>query len=413
LLDCIYCTRCHLIEEGDFLKQIAESEKRSLQDILGQAQHKDSPINNAFNQERDERLTRNEKQLEQFEMELEQLEEEISYVAMDALLKGELVDAVSNRILNDDRRQELIEEVRELRWQPEELTEQDVRAVLQQYEKDGYVEIRGGKVRITSRGARRLAARALERILLNLRHKDIGPHLTEETGFGSLLSLYTRSYELGDDYSAIDIEKTLLNSIKRRGSLKFDVPDLEVHDELHESKLTAGLLVDKSSSMKNDGKLTAASETALALSALIGHDPKETLKVFVFSDTVREIPVWNITNEMGGGGATDIRSAMRAFRQSIRGETGEKQAYLITDTEPNTEDGHYTGFEKAMQGLVDEALLYRRDGIGLNIIMLDESPKLRRLASIMAEKNVGRVFFTSPKRLGQVLVEDYLRRRRR
>jgi uncharacterized protein with von Willebrand factor type A (vWA) domain len=403
ILDCDLCTRCRLIEEGDFLGQIAASEKRSLQDILGQAQHKNSPINAALNRQRDERIDDSKKQLELIEMELEQLEEDISYIAMDELLKGESVDMVSGIILDDDRRQKLIEEIRELKWQPEELTEDDVRAVLQQYERDGYIEIKGGKVRVTSRGAKHLATRALERILSTLKHKDIGSHVTEETGFGSLLSLYT----------VIDIEKSLLNSVRRHGTLAFDVPDLEVHDEIHESKLSAGLLIDKSSSMKNDGKLAAASETALALSALIGQDPKEKLRVFVFSETVKEIPIWNIANEMGGGGATDIRSAMRAFRQSMRGETGEKQAYLITDTEPNTEDGHYVGFETAMQGLVEEALLYRRDGIGLNIVMLDESPKLKRLASIMAEKNVGRVFFTTPKGLGQVLVEDYLRRRYR
>ncbi len=411
ILNCSYCIRCQLVEEGDLLRQIAESEKRSLQDILGQAQHKNSPISTALSRERRERLENSQKELELVEMELERLEEDIAYIAMDELLKGEMVDAVSGIILNDDRRQELIEEVRELKWQPEELTEDDVRAALQQYERDGYIQLKGGKVQVTSRGAKRLATRALERIMAMLKHKDIGSHATEETGFGSLLSLYTRSYEAGDDYSVIDIEKTLLNSIRRRGSLEFDIPDLEVHDELHESKLLAGLLIDKSSSMKNNGKLAAASETALAFSALIGGDPKEKLRVFVFSETVKEIPVWNIANEMGGGGATDIRSAMRAFRQSMKCETGEKQAYLITDTEPNTEDGHYVGFEKAMQGLVDEARLYRRDGIGLNIVMLDDSPKLKHLASVMAEKNVGRVFFTSPKQLGQVLVEDYLRQR--
>lgn len=413
MLDCGLCTRCRLVEEGDFLGQIATSVKRSLQDILGQAQHKDSPINAALNRKRQERLDDSKKQLDLIEMELEQLEEEISYIALDELLKGENVDMVSGIILDDDRRQGLIEEIRELKWQPEDLTEDDVRAVLQQYERDGYIDIKRGKVRVTSRGAKHLATRALERIMATLKHKDIGSHATEETGFGSLFSLYTRPYEAGDDYSVIDIEKSLLNSVRRRGTLAFDVPDLEVHDEIHESKLSAGLLIDKSSSMKNDGKLAAASETALALSALIGQDPKEKLRVFVFSETVKEIPVWNIANEMSGGGATDIRSAMRAFRQSMRGETGEKQAYLITDTEPNTEDGHYTGFEQAMQGLVEEALLFRRDGIGLNIVMLDESPKLKRLASIMAGKNVGRVFFTSPKGLGQVLVEDYLRRRHR
>jgi uncharacterized protein with von Willebrand factor type A (vWA) domain len=412
MLECKLCDRCKLGDEDDLLKQIADSDKRSLQDILGQAQHKDSPVNYALKKERDERLKQAAKKLEDIEMELLDLEDDMSYHAMDDLLDGETVDAVAAGILADDKRQELMEEVQELKWQPEDVNEQDIRSVLQQYERDGLIDIRGGKVKITSRGAKRLANRALERIMTSLSKRDIGSHETEETGFGSLLSLYTRPYEAGDDYSVIDIEKSLLNSVKRRGTLVFDVPDLEVHDEIHESKLSAGVLIDKSSSMKNNDKLKAASDTALALSALIGHDPKEKVKVFVFSETVKEIPVWNIPNELGGGGSTDIRAAMRAFRQIIKKETGEKQAYLITDTEPNTEDGRYVGFERAEQGLIEEALLYRRDNIGLNIIMLDESPKLRHLATVMAEKNVGRVFFSSPKRLGEVLVKDFLRRRR-
>src|ERR1035437_3976841 len=95
LLECHYCTRCHLIEESDLLSQIAASEKRSLQDIIGQAQRKDLPINTALNRQRDKRLKESQKRLELIEMELEQLEEEMSYNALDELLEGENVDMVS------------------------------------------------------------------------------------------------------------------------------------------------------------------------------------------------------------------------------------------------------------------------------------------------------------------------------
>jgi uncharacterized protein with von Willebrand factor type A (vWA) domain len=93
----------------------------------------------------------------------------------------------------------------------------------------------------------------------------------------------------------------------------------------------------------------------------------------------------------------------------VRTETGDRQAYLITDTDPNTEDGRFVGFEKAAIGVIDEALHYRQDGIGLNIIMMDDSPHLKLLASALAKKNLGKVFFTSPHELGRVIVEDYLR----
>ncbi len=84
-------------------------------------------------------------------------------------------------------------------------------------------------------------------------------------------------------------------------------------------------------------------------------------------------------------------------------------AYLITDTEPNTESGRFVGFEKAAAGVMEEALCYKQDGVGLNIIMIDETPHLKILASALARKNLGKVFFTSPLELGRVIVEDYLR----
>jgi uncharacterized protein with von Willebrand factor type A (vWA) domain len=103
---------------------------------------------------------------------------------------------------------------------------------------------------------------------------------------------------------------------------------------------------------------------------------------------------------------------MRAFRKAVAHETGDKQAYIITDTDPNTEDGRYVGFDKAMAGVVEEAMHYRKQEISLNIVMLDNNPFLKRFASTLARKNLGRTFFTYPWKLGEVLIEDYLRSRK-
>ena len=45
--------------------------------------------------------------------------------------------------------------------------------------------------------------------------------------------------------------------------------------------------------------------------------------------------------------------------------------------------------------------------------MLDEVPAQKSLASTIAQKNLGRVFFTSPTSLGEVVVEDYLKSRKK
>ena len=129
----------------------------------------------------------------------------------------------------------------------------------------------------------------------------------------------------------------------------------------------------------------------------------------MFSEKVKQIEPWAIVNEVLSGGSTDIRAALRAFRKASKNEQGDKQAYLITDAEPNTEDGRHIPFDRAIAVVTEEALRYRQEKIGLNIIMLDENPELKSLASTLAKRNLGRVFFTSPFKLGQVMVEDYLK----
>ena len=66
----------------------------------------------------------------------------------------------------------------------------------------------------------------------------------------------------------------------------------------------------------------------------------------------------------------------------------------------------------AMAGVVEEAMHYRKQEISLNIVMLDNNPFLKRFASTLARKNLGRTFFTYPWKLGEVLIEDYLRSRK-
>jgi len=331
---------------------------------------------------------------------------------MDSLFGGEGVDEIAERIIGDQIRKELEERISSLKWKPQDMSEEDMRRALEQYEREGYIDVQGGQVRITSKGARKLANEALERILRNLAKKEVGYHSLEEPGFGAELSSWSRAYEVGDDYSLVDIERTLLNALERRGKVDLEPEDFQVYEELHQTKLCAGLIIDESGSMRSNHKLSAAIETSLALSELIRREPKDSLKVFIFSETVKEIPTWNIVNEVLGGGCTDIKAALRAFRKAVSSEQGDKQAYLITDTEPNTDDGRYVGFDRAVAGLIEEALRYRQEKITLNIIMLDESPSLKHLASILAQRNLGRVLFTSPGKLGEVVTEDYLRARK-
>ncbi|MDP6347875.1 MAG: hypothetical protein QGF81_05835, partial [Dehalococcoidia bacterium] len=173
-----------------------------------------------------------------------------------------------------------------------------------------------------------------------------------------------------------------------------------------------GLIIDESGSMHGE-KVEAAIDASLALAEIMGKDPKDSLRVFLFSDRVREIPRWDIVNANFSGGTTDIRASLKSFRQAVRNEQGDKQAYIITDTEPNTQDGRYIGFEAAAPGVMEEVMRCKQEGITINIIMLDQRDELKMLASSLAKKGVGRVFHSSPQNLVEVVVEDYLRTKKK
>ncbi len=408
-----YCDRCQLKTESELLQELAQLGGRPLRDVIRLSyQHPESSLGQRLRRFKEERDREEKNRLQEYENLLQEYEERLSYEVMDSLLKGGSVEELAQRLLEDEIRRELQERIRNLRWKSSGIGEGDVEKALQELRQEGYIEIEDRKIKITSRGARKLASGILERILRHLVGKDVGSHLMEKPGFGAELSLYTRSYEFGDDYSLVDVEKTALNALRRCGGLRFELGDFEIHEEIHQINICSGIIIDESGSMRNGYKLEAALETALALSELVRREPKDEVLIFSFSEKVRRISPWAIINEVMTGGATDIRSALRAFRKAVAGQKGARQAYLITDAEPNMEDGAYVGFEQAALGLLEEAWLYRQQAIGLNIIMLDETPRLRRLASSLARRNLGRVFFTSPITLGKVVVEDYLKLRK-
>ncbi len=165
--------------------------------------------------------------------------------------------------------------------------------------------------------------------------------------------------------------------------------------------------------MREKGKLEAAVETALALSELMRlRFPEDRLRVYAFSEEVREVEPWRLPGIAVPMKFTDIRAALRAFRRAVAQEAGNRQAHLITDSAPNFEDGEFVGFTAALKGVLEEARLYRVRGMVLNIIMLDRDPELREMAKRVARENLGRVFFADPENLGEAVVEDYLASKR-
>lgn len=292
----------------------------------------------------------------------------------------------------------------------------DIEGCLEESIQQGDMEIEAGQIRITPRGGRRLANLAKKK-LEDLSRERPGLHDTRVTGCGWDLDRSSRKYELGDDYRFLDLPKTFLNFLERAAStgrlataaLELEPEDLEVFEKTEETRVCLALLVDESASMGEDKK-SAAIDTCLALSRI--KEPQDSLKIFIFSSKAQEIPCWNLLNVSAPKETTDIRLALQTARRALKNERGKKQVYLITDAEPNTENNQYVGFEKAIPGVMKEVLRYKREGLTLNIVMLDDNPVLKDFASRLAQFNTGRIYFASATDLGRVVIQDYQASRR-
>ncbi len=401
---------CSIDESEEFqaLREIAKMQK-------GQNIHpEDSKIREMAQDAAKQRWEEAQKRLEEFMEELKKREEELFYQAFDDILDGKETDELAEMISQDVERQKLMEELSYLQFERKEVTGRDIEEILKEFERKGYIDIKGKNIKITSRGARVLARGFLRKILENLKKKSIGVHRAKEIGYGPNLSKSTRAYETGDSYERINIEKTFFNTLaaKRRIN-QLKIEDFEVHELIYHAKANVGIIIDESGSMNYLNKIDAAIETALSLSELIRTKyPEDKLRIFTFSEFVKEIPPWDVINVRTPMRCTNIRVAMESYRIATSQEEGDKQVYLITDSEPNFDDGKYIGFRKACLRVLEEALRYRQEEITLNIIMLGENYPAKEFARMVVQKNLGRVCFTRPQNLGEAIIEDYLTSKR-
>ena len=391
-------------DELDMLNEIAKLQ-------MGQGLDYDSKIMDRARDRARMRFREAQERREEAEAELKKLEADQMREAMEQLLESdERLEDILERLTGLQERTRLKEELEELGKESPSLTQRDFDEVLSEFGRRGLTETRRPKLTLTSKGAQLLGKGFLSRILQRLARQGVGPHRIEDVGHGPWLASTIRPYEAGDPYESISIERSLLSTLERGGRFgDVSLEDFRVYEAIHSTEVVFGILADQSASMSRAGKLEAAVETALALSELMRTQfPEDRLRILAFSEEVREVVPWELPGIAVPMGYTDIRAALRSFRLVVAHEAGNKQAHLITDSAPNFEDGEYVGFEGALAGVIDEAKEYRAADITLNIVMLDEDPKLREMVKAVARHNLGSVFFTRPGGLGDALVEDYL-----
>jgi uncharacterized protein with von Willebrand factor type A (vWA) domain len=334
---------------------------------------------------------------------MEGLEEQFSEARrMDNL---EAIDSEKVKSLLGDEEYQSIEQLKEL---------------MRTLEEAGYIQKRGNRWELTARGTRKIGQKALQDIFNKLKRDGFGRHLSPFRGTGGERTDESKAYQFGDPF-LLDLEKTLMNAIHRRGvgtPVQLQKEDFEVYRTEFTTQSSTVLMIDMSMSMVYNGCDLAAKKVAVALESLIRSQfPRDHLFVVGFSRVAREfkpqelIEMSRLDNETG----TNLAHGLMLARQLLAHQHSvNKQIILITDGGPTIwyEDGDwqfgYPPNPYAEQQALLEVQRCTRDSITINTFMLENDSWMVSFVNQLSSINHGRVFYADKNNLGEYLLVDYL-----
>lgn len=282
-----------------------------------------------------------------------------------------------------------------------------------------------GSAVLTSAGERNIRKEAFEEIFSSLSRGSAGYHPVRSVGEGSEQLPETRKYRFGDDVHRLDGMSSIRNALKRTlGNLELCEDDLEVHETEHLTACSTVVAIDISHSMVlyGEDRITPAKKVALALTELITTKyPKDSLGVLVFGDRAERIELSDLAYVDAGPFHTNTREALQLARAMLaRKKQPNKQIFLITDGKPSaiTEGGSIYknpfGLDmKIVNRTLEEADLCRRQRIVITTFMLATDPMLTDFVEKLTRVNRGRAYFASPHNLGEFILADYIKNRRK
>jgi uncharacterized protein with von Willebrand factor type A (vWA) domain len=284
-----------------------------------------------------------------------------------------------------------------------------------------------GNLTLSSGGERQIRRDALDEIFGGLQKSMSGYHSVANAGQGSERLTETRPYHFGDDPMSIDSIRSLQNAMKHNDPAEpigITEEDLEVFETEHNSNCATVVMIDVSHSMilYGEDRITPAKKVALALTELIlTKYPKDAIDVLLFGDEAKEVPISEIPYVQVGPYHTNTKAGLELAQRILRRRKhNNKQIFMITDGKPSAlvENGRlYTnsfGLDmKIVNRTLEEADRCRRSGIPITTFMLATDPMLVNFVEQLSKINRGRAFYTSPDRLGEYILADYIRNRRK
>jgi Ca-activated chloride channel family protein len=283
-----------------------------------------------------------------------------------------------------------------------------------------------GGLQLTTGGERKIRRSAFEEIFSTLDKSGPGYHAVRASGEGIERLPETRPYAFGDDVHLLDSSRSLQNAFRRGQGSEFSLleEDLEIHETEHLTSCATVVAIDISHSMilYGEDRITPAKTVALALTELITTKyPKDHLSVILFGDQAEQVFLSEIPYIQAGPFHTNTRDALQLSRSILaRQKQPNKQIFLVTDGKPSaiTENGRIYknpfGLDMRIVNLtLEEADLCRRQKVVITTFMLATDTMLTQFVEKLTQINRGRAYFASPYNLGEFILADYIRNRRR
>ncbi len=302
---------------------------------------------------------------------------------------------------------------------------EELKRLLEVLEEAGYVRREGDEWQLTPRGTRMIGQSALQEIYRQLKKQDIGNHPVPESGRHGERLDDSKPYEFGDPFY-LDMRKTIMNALEREGRgspVALSPQDFEVYRSELVTTTATVLMVDLSWSMALRGSFQAAKKVALALQNLIrAQYPKDSLYVIGFSAYARELKPQELPYvrwDESVLGTNMHHALLLAERLLAKHRGGAKQILLISDGEPTAhlERGRsqfaYPPSPITIRETLKAVKRVTQQDIRINTFMLDRNYYLKEFVNQLAKINGGRVFYTTPDRLGEYLLVDYVQHKKK
>ncbi len=291
---------------------------------------------------------------------------------------------------------------------------------------DGKGRGNGSGLGMTAKAEQFIRQQALNQIFGKMKKAGSGKHTTKQTGAGDEPTSEKRPYRFGDKLEQIDFTQSIRNAQINHGmgKLRLTEDDLEITENINQTRSSTVLMIDISHSMilYGEDRITPAKKVAMALAELITKRyPNDTLDIVVFGNdawqiSIKDLPYLKVgpyhTNTIAG-----LELAMDLLR---RRKNPNKQIFMITDGKPScmkVGDEYYKNSFGLDPTIVNKtlnlAVQCRKLRIPITTFMIAQDSYLQQFVEDFTQANQGKAFYTGLDGLGDFIFEDYERNRRK